>query len=132
MDAAVARSFEKRSARERFAHLSRRVSIDLFAVTDTPPGLDLMLTHRHRIIELCAVEGAAFALTENGVCAAYCMRTGRRLCVLNKDHTEVIRSLFHSKVASSLITVSVFAADGYACLRCHESQIAQLKRGVTD
>ena len=112
------------------------MTVDLFAPGgDSPPvpvGLDHLMASRCRITELCAAEGMAFGLTENGVCASYCTRTGRRLCILNKDHTEVIRSLFHSKVASSLITVSVFAADGYACLRCHESQIAQLKRGVTD
>ena len=131
VDAATQRSFAKRCTRERFSHLQRHVAVDMFAAADAPPGLDVMMTQRHRVIELCAAEGAAFGLTENGVCAAYCMRTGRRLCVLNKDAHEVIRSLFHNKASRSLITVSVFAADGYACLRCRESKLEALKRGIT-
>ena len=132
VDGAIQRSFQKYCTRERFASLTRRVSVDLFEAADAPPGLDLMMTQRHRIIELCAADGACFGLTENGVCAAYCMRTGRRLCVLNKDHTEVIRSLFHNKAAQTLITVSVFAADGYACLRCRHSQLSHLRQGIVD
>lgn len=125
-------AFQKQCTREQFANMTRRVSVDIFNAPDAPPGLDLMMTQRHRIIEICAAGGSAFGLTENGVCASYCTRTGRRLCVLNKDHTEVIRSLFHNKAAKTLITVSVFAADGYACLRCRHSQLEHLKNGIVD
>lgn len=124
--------FAKRTARERFAHLSHRVSMDLFVAGDSPPGIDLMMVQRHRITELCAAEGVVFGLTENGVCACYCPRTGRRLCFLNSDASEVVRSLFHNKTSGTLITVSVFASDNYACLRCKESRLAHLKERVTN
>ena len=94
-------SFPKRCVRERFAHLQTRVQIDLFSMQHLPAeqraGLDNLLTFRHRISEICVAEGVVLALTDNGLCAAYCVRTSRQLCVLNADSKEVVRSLFHNK-----------------------------------
>ena len=70
--------------------------------------LDLPLDGpRSRIMEIVAVGPTVFGLTENGVCVAFDIDSGRRICVVNADSTEVVRSLFHNKTNGTLITVSV-------------------------
>ena len=123
--------FLQRSARERFANLRARTTVDMFTPSQAlPPGFNQMMSHRCRITELCAAKGAIFGLTENGVCASYDTRTGTRLCVLNRNHSEVVRSLFYNRASESLITVSVFQEDGYSCLRCRETRIEDLKHST--
>ena len=170
-------TFPKRCVRERFAHLQSRVQIDLFSMQHLPPdqraSLDNLLTFRHRISEICVAEGVVLALTDNGLCAAYCVRTSGQLCVLNADSKEVVRSLFHNKSngahhraphtaegpalrtrfssplisahphtlsqplppppppPGTVISVSVYHADRYACLRCRSTTLAHLKEGET-
>ena len=44
--------------------------------------------------------------------------TNRRLCVLNVDEDEVVRSLFVNRASRSIIVVSVFLRDEYKTLKC--------------
>lgn len=74
-------------------------------------------------------EGVLCGLTENGIGAAYCIHTGRQLCILNKDSTQVVRSLFFNQLNRTLITVSTHEGDDYGCLRCHQVTLAQLRAG---
>lgn len=97
-----------------------------------PPALDFLAHQRYRVTELCAAEDMVFGLTENGVCAAHCIRSGRQLCVLNSDPSEIIRSLFHNRINRTLITVSVYAHDQFSCLRCRETKLARLREGVIE
>lgn len=43
----------------------------------------------------------------------------------------MVRSLFHNKANGTLITVSVYAEDQYACLRCRATKLDALREGVT-
>lgn len=130
-DSAARASFPKRCFSQRFTNLKRRVTMDLYGLSHPPPGLNQMLHQRHRITELTVAEGIVLGLTENGVCVAYCMRTGRQLCVLNSSVAEVVRSLFHNKLNGTLITVSVYAADQFSCLRCRATALSHIREGVT-
>ena len=60
------------------------------------------------------------------------LQTGARICILNRDHNEVVRSLFHNKYNATLIVVSVFSADHFSCLRCRARPLSALKQGVVD
>jgi len=133
IDSAVRRTFVKRSSRERFSNFSHRLGLDMYAQPGpSAPDLEMLMTQRHRIQELCAADGLVFGLTENGICACFDMATGHRICILNRDHNEVVRSLFHNKYNGTLIAVAVFAADSFSCLRCRASQLSALKQGVRD
>ena len=123
VDAALPRTFVKRSSQERFSHFSKRLSLDL------RKHFSPFLTGRHRVLELCAAEGLILGLAENGICAAFDIQTGTLKCILNRDHNEVVRSLFHNKRNATLIAVSVFAADQYSCLRCRSTPFTSLRVG---
>ena len=115
---------------QSFAHLAPARTMDLYSLSRPPPGLNQMLHKRHRVTELAVAEGVVFGLTENGVCVAYCLHTARQLCVLNASTSEVVRSLFHNKCNGTLITVSVYASDQFACLRCRATALSRLREGV--
>jgi hypothetical protein len=115
---------------QSFAHLAPARTMDLYSLSRPPPGLNQMLHKRHRVTELAVAEGVVFGLTENGVCVAYCLHTARQLCVLNASASEVVRSLFHNKCNGTLITVSVYASDQFACLRCRATALSRLREGV--
>ena len=120
LDARVRCNFQRQCLRERFScfRLSRRLDLPL----DGP---------RSRIMEIVAVGPTVFGLTENGVCVAFDIDSGRRICVVNADSTEVVRSLFHNKTNGTLITVSVHAVDQYSSLRCRANPVSELRAGVT-
>jgi hypothetical protein len=141
LDAAVQQSFTRRSANERFSHLGSRLCVDIHAA---PAGQELSSNqitdmvlghgthpapHGYRIIELCAAGGLVFGLTENGICTAFDGSTGRRVCVVNDTHEEVVRSIFYNRRNSTLMTVSVFAHDNYSSLHCRAVPLAALWAG---
>jgi len=41
----------------------------------------------------------------------------KRICFLNVEEGEMIRSIYFNKENDSLITVSVYRSDGYVCPR---------------
>lgn len=129
LDATMQQAFVRRSTRQRFAHLSLRKQMDLYGSSS---GFEFAVAERCRITELCTAGGLVYGLSESGLCVAFSLATGQRVCTLNLNHTEVVRSLFHNKANGTLITVSVFASDLYACLRCRASTLANLRAGVTD
>jgi len=57
------------------------------------------------------------------VCQLFDAETNQRICFLNVSPDEVIRSLFYNKNNDSLITVSVYASDGYSSLKCRSTRI---------
>jgi len=133
LDSSVRRTFVKRSSRERFSNFSHRLSLDMYAQSATSSQHVMsMMAQRHKIIELCGADGLVFGLTDNGICTSFDMQTGRCVCILNRDHNEVVRSLFHNKYNGTLIAVAVFAADHYSCLRCRASDLSVLRQGIVD
>ena len=74
-------------------------------------------------------KGMIFALAHSGVCAAFCRETNKRLCYLNIQDDEVVRSLFYNKNNETLITVSVYATDNYSSLKCRSTPLEFIRRG---
>ena len=131
LDRQVQRSFSKKCMRERFSRFRLSRSLDLHAPRPELPS-QTVDAGRSRIMEIVAAGATIFGLTENGICAAFDSDSGKRICVLNTDTTEVVRSLFHNKANSTLITVAVHAVDQYSSLRCRSNPLSQLRAGVTD
>ena len=131
LDRQVQRSFSKKCMRERFSRFRLSRSLDLHAPRPELPS-QTADSGRSRIMEIVAAGATIFGLTENGICAAFDSDSGKRICVLNTDATEVVRSLFHNKANSTLITVAVHAVDQYSSLRCRSNPLSQLRAGVTD
>jgi hypothetical protein len=73
---------------------------------------------RSSILEIVVAPPLIIGLTEAGICSAFDMDTGRRVCVLNLSSREVIRSLFHNRSTNSLIIVVVVDSDQYTALHC--------------
>ena len=131
LDQKLRQSFPRRCTRERFSHLKLRLSLDVFATCRVPEGVAPMMERRCRVEEICSAGDLLFGLTENGVCCAFERLSGRRTCILNKDSSEVVRSLFHNKSNATLITVSVYSADSYSSLRCRATPLSCLLAGIT-
>ncbi|KAL3893654.1 MAG: hypothetical protein SGPRY_014082, partial [Prymnesium sp.] len=131
LDQNVRRTFTHRCTRERFSNLRLRLSLDMYASTNGSTGLESMMEQRCRVEEICSAGDMIFGLTENGICCAFERLSGRRSCILNKDSSEVVRSLFHNKINGTLITVSVDSIDHYSSLRCRATPLACLQQGDT-
>ena len=131
LDRQVQRSFSKKCMRERFSRFRLSRSLDLHAPRPELPS-QAADSGRSRIMEIVAAGATIFGLAENGICAAFDSDSGKRICVLNTDTTEVVRSLFHNKANSTLITVAVHAVDQYSSLRCRSNPLSQLRAGVID
>ena len=131
LDRQVQRSFSKKCMRERFSRFRLSRSLDLHAPRPELPS-HAADSGRSRIMEIVAAGATIFGLAENGICAAFDSDSGKRICVLNTDTTEVVRSLFHNKANSTLITVAVHAVDQYSSLRCRSNPLSQLRAGVID
>lgn len=86
--------------------------------------------HHSPITEVYIVEHIILVLSKLGLCCAFCRGlqlwtalftssdTGRRLCVVNSSHEEVVRSFFHNKLNQELILVTADKQDNYATLHC--------------
>ncbi|XP_078437051.1 uncharacterized protein LOC144707693 isoform X2 [Wolffia australiana] len=126
------RSFSMVNAQERFRNVQLQDELD----THDPKGVGCLqlpfLRKRSKIVEIVAVQGVIFALTQSGVCAAFSRETNRRICFLNVCPDELVRSLFYNKNNESLITVSVYGSDNFSSLKCRTTRIEYIKRGVPD
>eukprot|EP00967_Tisochrysis_lutea_P127026 scaffold215578_cov29-Tisochrysis_lutea.AAC.2 len=116
-DVRAAMKFEKRSVKQRFCGLRPRVAFDIYTTAGSRDEADLEV-HRSSIVEIVVAGGLIFGLDESGICVAFDMDTGRRVCTLNLSSREVIRSVFHNKMNQSLIVVAVMDSDQYTSLRC--------------
>jgi hypothetical protein len=87
------------------------------------------LQKRSRVVEIVGAKGMIFALAHSGVCAAFSRDTNKRLCYLNTQGDEVVRSLFYNKNNESLITVSVYATDKFSSLKCRSTPLEFIRRG---
>ncbi|XP_029129547.1 uncharacterized protein LOC109810085 isoform X3 [Cajanus cajan] len=126
------RAFTMSDAQERFRNIRLQEEYD----THDPKGPSSMvlpfLRKRSKIIEIVAARDIVFALAQSGVCAAFSRESNKRICFLNVSPDEVIRSLFYNKNNDSLITVSVYASDGYSSLKCRSTRIEYIRRGKPD
>jgi hypothetical protein len=118
IDARAARTFERQSMRQRFFGLRPRLTCDVYPTAGPSQNPEFAFFRRSSILEIVVAGGLIFGLAESGICSAFDMDTGRRVCVLNRSSREVIRSLFHNKLDGTLIIVAVTAADQYTSLRC--------------
>lgn len=118
IDARAARTFEKQSMRQRFLRLRPRLTCDVYPAAGPSQDPEFAFIRRSSILEIVVGGGLIFGLAESGLCSAFDMDTGRRVCVLNRSSREVIRSLFHNKLNGTLIIVAVTDADQYSSLRC--------------
>jgi hypothetical protein len=73
---------------------------------------------RSSILEIVVAPPLITGLNEAGICSAFDMDTGRRVCVLNLSRCEVIRALFHNWSTNSLIIVVVVDSDQHSALHC--------------
>ena len=86
------------------------------------------LRMRSRIVEIIHAHNLIFVLTHAGLCVAF-ESGGRRLCYVNHERDEVVRSLFFNKLSDSLITVSVCADDAFQSLRCRSIPVEAIRSG---
>jgi len=120
--AGTAHLFEQQSVRQRFSNFRPRATCDLYAAagggaagSSDHQGSHLM---RSPITEIIIGGGLIFGLAKSGICAAFDMDTGKRVCVINLSEEEVVRSLFHNKTNQTIIIISVNESDHYSMLRC--------------
>lgn len=126
------RSFNSTNAQEKFGNFQLQEEFDTY----DPKGnwfLQLnFLKKRSKITEIVAAKDVVFALAQSGVCAAFSRESNKKICYLNINPDEVIRSLFYNKNNDSLITVSVYASDHFSTLKCRTTPIQYIRRGQPD
>lgn len=88
------------------------------------------LRKRSKVVEIVSAQDLVFGLTQTGVCTAFDRVTSKRVCFLNLQPDEVVRSLFYNKANHSLITVSVYRADNYSSLKCRSTSLEYVRRNL--
>ncbi|XP_042476137.1 uncharacterized protein LOC122057866 isoform X2 [Macadamia integrifolia] len=126
------RAFSMSNAQERFRNILLQEEYDTHDPKGHCPLVLPFLKKRSKIIEIVAARDIIFALAHSGVCAAFSRETSQRICFLNVNLDEVIRSLFYNKNNDSLITVSVYASDNFSSLKCRTTRIEYIRRGKPD
>ncbi|GJM92756.1 hypothetical protein PR202_ga09251 [Eleusine coracana subsp. coracana] len=81
------------------------------------------LRDRSGVCEILGASDIIFALSASGICTALSRVTKRRICILNVDPDQVIRSMFYNKANDSIITVSAFASEDFKILSCRMTPI---------
>ncbi|KAL6531186.1 hypothetical protein OROHE_014255 [Orobanche hederae] len=66
------RSFSMRDAQERFRNICLQEEYDTYDPKGRSPSSLQFLKRRSKVIEIVAARGIVFALTQSGVCAAFC------------------------------------------------------------
>ena len=120
--------FSKDCTKERFSGFELLGELD----THDPAYADFtisFLRRRAKVQEIVSAKSVIFALTQNGVCAAFHRDTMRRYCFLNARGDEVIRSLFYNRRCDSIITVSVYRSDDFTTLNCRSTSLTHIMRG---
>lgn len=87
------------------------------------------LRKRSKIVELIVADGVIIGLTHTGVCIAFDQVTRKRLCIMNVVPNQVVRSVFHNRIAHSVITVSVRREDNFSSLQCSSTPLKFIRRG---
>lgn len=129
MTGATTTSFQKLFNREKFQGYQLRGELDTYSPNDVNV-LDLPFQRRRsKIIEIVTTKEIILALAQNGVCAVFSRETLERICLLNIEREEVIRSLFYNKSNESIITVSVYRPDGFSTLHCRSTLVEKIVRG---
>jgi len=130
MDNKGCRVFNKHArTHERFRNFSLVSKLDSHASKDASDFYKLcFLRNRSKVVEIVSAKDIVFGLTQTGVCTAFDRLTSKRICFLNTEPDEVIRSLFYNKSNDSLITVSVYRADNYSSLKCKSTSLEYIRR----
>lgn len=115
-------------AKERFSNFKLQTTLDTHDLEALANKISWLRT-RSKIVEIVSSHDLIFALTNNGVCAAFSRDLRKRVCFLNVTDDEVIRSLFLNKTNESLITVSVFRKDDFSSLHCRSTPLAHIRKG---
>lgn len=115
-------------AKERFSNFKLVTTLDTHDMEALANKIS-WLRMRSKIVEIVSSHDLIFALTNNGVCAAFSRESKKRICFLNVTDDEVVRSLFLNKTNNSLITVSVFRKDDFSSLRCRSTPLAHIAKG---
>eukprot|EP01018_Ginkgo_biloba_P009598 Gb_00240 [translate_table: standard] len=122
-------AFRKSSTEEKFRNFKLQEEFDTYDPKSNGFLQLPFLRKRSKIVEIVIANDMAFALAYSGICAVFNRETKRRICYLNICPVEVIRSLFYNKNNDSLITVSVYASDGFSSLKCRTTPIEYIRRG---
>uniref|UniRef100_A0A7S3PMT1 Transducin/WD40 repeat-like superfamily protein n=1 Tax=Aplanochytrium stocchinoi TaxID=215587 RepID=A0A7S3PMT1_9STRA len=130
MDSRGYRIFNKHArSHERFRNFSLVSKLDSHFPDNTSDLFKLcFLRKRSKVVEIVSAKDIVFGLTQTGVCTAFDRLTSERICFLNIEPDEVIRSLFYNKSNDSLITVSVYRADNYSSLKCRSTSLEYIRR----
>ena len=123
------RGFVKRASSEKFKRMRVQQMFNTYDARENRRWKLSFLRKRSRVVEIVGAKGMIFALAHSGVCAAFCRETNKRLCYLNTQDDEVVRSLFYNKNNETLITVSVYATDNYSSLKCRSTPLEFIRRG---
>ncbi len=120
------KSLKIQQARSQFKNYRLTEKID---VHDTA-GIDVklcLLWKRSKVVEIATAHEFVFGLTQIGICSAFTLRPYSKICFLNIESDEVIRSLVYNKSNDSIITVSVYSADNYSSLKCRSTPINNIR-----
>ncbi|KAL6581347.1 hypothetical protein OROMI_007270 [Orobanche minor] len=79
------RSFSMRDAQERFRNICLQEEYDTYDPKGRSPSSLQFLKRRSKVIEIVAARGIVFALTQSGVCAAFCRETNEYIRRGNPD-----------------------------------------------
>ncbi|QDZ22289.1 hypothetical protein HOP50_07g48270 [Chloropicon primus] len=121
--------FVKRSSSERFKRMQVQQMFNTYDPRENERWKLNFLKKCSKVVEIVGAKGMIFALAHSGVCAAFCRETNKRLCYLNIQDDEVVRSLFYNKNNETLITVSVYATDNFSSLKCRSTPLEFIRRG---
>jgi hypothetical protein len=114
----ASRTFEMQNFRQQCAGLRPRLVCDVYPPLNPGGNNEFLSMQRSSILEIVVAPPLIIGLTETGMCSAFDMDTGRRVCVVNLSSRKVVRSLFHNRSTNSLIIVYVIDSDQYTALHC--------------
>ncbi|KAA8495097.1 hypothetical protein FVE85_3338 [Porphyridium purpureum] len=124
---AGASHFSKFAPRDKLRNMQLASELDTFDDECVKPRAPFA-QRRSKVVEIVSHGSLMLALTLTGVCAAFDVRSGKRLCFLNVSDTEIIRSLFLNRANQSVVTVSVFQDDNYSSLKCRSTPLEYIRR----
>lgn len=128
-------ALSRSSVRARFGNFTCQSRLDVASGAASRDDELAILRRRSRVVEVVATDDLVVGLAHNGVCVAFkrpftCAvpDTSARVA-LNVQPDEVVRSIFLNQPTAALISVSVYASDGFSSLRCRATPLDALRRG---
>ncbi|KAK8808394.1 hypothetical protein WA158_008295 [Blastocystis sp. Blastoise] len=90
------------------------------------------LNKRSRITEILVYGSLLCTLTNSGVCSAYNTNTMKRICFLNSNSQEIIRSIYLNKYTQSIDLVIIDFLGDSTCLTSRSISIHDIINGNTN